>query len=178
MIASNFKENNKDFESLAIPVVGDEDLRERIRSVTPKQLRSGQLVRFTYNKTGRAYTALVAATPRAPYGHYMTANTRNNVVTMFLLHHYSKKTQIELVKELYDIGPNKRRKMVSYKPQAHLSYPSDKGPTSASKPAISKRFWTNIMNKINLRVKSATKLKSQNFRTFLVSEMVRCKVLK
>lgn len=178
MRAYNFKENNEDFESLASPVVGSDDLNERIKSVTPMQLRSGQLVKFTYSKTGRAYTALVAATPRAPYGHYTTANTHNSLVTMFLLYHYSKTTQTELVKELYGTGINRRRKMVSYKPQAHLSYFSDKGPTSSSRMATIKRFWTNVMNKINLRVKSNTELKSQNFRTFLASQMIRCKVLK
>jgi len=166
MQGSNFRQNDEYFESLATEVAGGDKLEERVKAVTPMQLKSGQLAKFTYNKTRKDYTAVIASTPRAPYGHYTTANTRNLVVTAYLLEHYSSETVNAFLKALYASGALRKNKMVRYKPEAHNEYRSRMS-----------RFWSNLMSKINLRVKSKTKLDSRNFRTFIAGQMTLCKVL-
>ena len=166
MKGSNFRQNDDYFESLAVPIVGEAELKDRVKAVTPMQLKSGQLVKFTYNKTRLDYTAVVASTPRAPYGHYTTANTRNLVITAYLLEHYSSDTLNAFLGALYASGALRKNKMVRYKPEAHNEYRSRMN-----------RFWSSLMNKINIRVKSKTKLDSRNFRTFIAGQMTLCKVL-
>ena len=166
MQGSNFRQNNEYFRSLALEVASEEELKQRIRAVTPMQAKVGQLIKFSYSNTGRDYTALIAATPRAPGGLYTTANTRNTLLTMFLLDNYAMDTQAEFLRILYAKRFLAKNKMVSYKPQSHNEYKSRM-----------QRFWSNIMEKINLRVKSKTKLDSRNFRTFMARHMQHCKVL-
>jgi len=166
MKGSNFRQNDEYFESLATPVAGEEGLQDRVKAVTPLQLKSGQLAKFTYNKTKKDYTAVIASTPRAPYGRYTTANTRNLVITAYVLDHYSSETINAFLEALYSSGPLRKNKMVRYKPEAHNEYRSRMS-----------RFWSNLMNKINLRVKSKTKLDSRNFRTFIAGQMTLCKAL-
>ena len=173
MKGSNFKQNNEYFRSLAIPVVGgDAEIKERVHLVTPTQLKVGELAKFTYAKTGRDYTAVVAATAHAPFGRYTAQNTRNVLITMFLLDRYSAATQASFLSSLYASKFTKKKNMVTYKPQDHVELTATKTSTGFIK------FVSTTMEKINLRVKSNTELDSRNFRTFVAIQMQHCKVLK
>ena len=166
MKGKNFKQNNEYFESLAISLSGGKnEARKRVRGVLPAQLRVGQLVKFTYRNTGRDYTVIVASTPRAPYGIYTTANTKNLLVTTFKIDTYTMEEQVKFLEEVYKSEMQEKMKEVRYIPQEHLTYFNR-----------IKRFWTNLINKIIGRAN--TKLDSRNFRTFIVFGMTNCKVLK
>ena len=169
MRAVNFKENNTHFSFLqeSVNLESPEGSPSRVKRITPAQMKPGQLVKFTYTKTGYAYTAVVASTKRAPFGRYTARNTRNPLVTMYLLHHYSLETQVEFLRKLYsEEYLTEKMKMTRYHHEAHNEYKNRFF-----------RFWSNIMTKVNLRVPSKTKLDSRNFRTFITHFIENCEVL-
>ena len=161
MEGSNVKQNNKYFLDLATGVVEDpEELEERVDSLYPMQLKVGQLFKFTYTVKKRDYTAVVAATPRAPGGRYVAMNTRNPLLTAFLLDAYPLADQINFLDNLYNSDVLRKRKLVSYKPTNILS------------------FWKKITALFRYLFNSQIDLKNENFRTFITTKMEHCKVLK
>ena len=98
MKGKNFQQNNEYFNSLAISLSGGKnEARKRVRGVLPAQLKVGQLVKFSYKNTARDYTVVVASTPRAPYGIYTAANTKNLLVTTFKLDTYTMEEQVKFL---------------------------------------------------------------------------------
>lgn len=162
MKGKNVKQNNRYFLTLATGVVGGEEkeLDERVQSVYPMQLKVGQLFKFTYISKRKDYTAVVAATPRAPGGRYIAAMTRNPLVTVFLLDNYPLNDQIEFLSNLYTSDALRRKKLISYKPTNILG------------------FWKKITNLFKYLFNSQVDLKNENFRTFITNNMLYCKVLK
>lgn len=168
MKGKNFLQNNEYFKSLAVSLSGGlKEARKRVKDALPAQLKVGQLVKFTYRNTGKDYTVIVASTPRAPYGMYATANTNNILITTFRFDNYSMEDQVKFLTEVYESEVLEKMRLARYIPQEHNSYFTK-----------IQRFWTSFMKKINIKIKSKTKLDSRNFRTFSAFSMINCKVLK
>ena len=162
MKGKNVKQNNKYFFTLATGVVGgdEKELEERVQSVYPMQLKVGQLFKFTYVVKRKDYTAVVAATPRAPGGKYVAAMTRNPLVTEFLLDDYPVNDQIDFLTNLYTSDVLRKRKLITYRPTNILG------------------FWKKVVGLFNHLFNSQVDLKNENFRTFITKKMMYCKVLK
>ena len=178
MRGRNYTQNNEYFNSLADSVAGEEEKKERVHSSFPTQLKVGQLVKFSYANTGWDYTGVVASTKRAPKGRYVAANTRNLLITMFLIDNYTMRDQETLLNNLYNSGPLKKRKLASYKPEFHND------PTFGAKGRKGfmlvrmERFWEGLLKKLNIKLASGARIDSRNFRTFISMKMQHCKVLR
>jgi hypothetical protein len=176
MLAKNFEDNLKYFNNLKERLSMTGAVKGEERGVLPTQLRVGDLVTFNYTKTAGEerlgfegvrvwdYTVVVANTTRAPAGVYTTANTRNRLMTAFTLDALPINEQVQLLERIYSSKTLLRQKLTKYTPEEHLTY----------KTRL-RRFWVNLFEKFNLRVKSRMKMDSRNFRTFMVANMRKCR---
>lgn len=170
MLAKNFEDNLEYFNNLKDRLSMTGAIKGKDRAVLPSQLRVGDLITFNYTKTGPAgvsvwdYTVVVANTSRAPAGVYTTAHTRNRLMTVFTLDALPMNEQVQLLQQIYSSKTLLKQKLTKYTPEEHLTYRSRVG-----------RFWVNLFEKFNLRVKSRMKMDSRNFRTFMVLNMKKCR---
>tara|TARA_Y100001951_G_C11180827_1_gene205833 strand:+ start:84 stop:590 length:507 start_codon:yes stop_codon:yes gene_type:complete len=168
MQGRNFRENDEYFSTLALEVAGDPvSVSERVRPVLPRELKVGDLVKFTYARNlrkvrimqtkssaagrgqgklveWRDYTTVVASTPRAPFGSYVARNTKNWLITMFLIDNLNIEEQGDFLTEVYESGNLQKMELAEYAP----------------------------------RGAKITKLDDDKFKTFIASSMFNCKVLK
>ena len=167
MRSRNFLQNKKYFDYLSSQVAEGGQTAVVVKQILPTQVRVGDLISFTYSGTRSDYTALVAATPRAPKGLYTARHTKNLLITTFLLDNYSMEEQAKLLKKIHSKDMNSKQEIVRYKAEEHTKYFRRLW-----------RFWSDFMEEINVKIKSKTKLDSRNFRTFISNKIVHCKVLR